>query len=231
MVPALTEDEFKAVLPSSMRKAVNPILMMGINNVLTQEEDWEHYRDNLLGFANVLTQGKFPISKYLSAVRYAGYKFMGMTNRDAFNRTFPEKKKKWDEQGVSSKDQSSYHTAYNKSKLVVLIMEQAMIPTHILNQDVFQEAINTQRAIMMDTKVSPMVRMSAANSLLTHLKAPETKKIELDVGASAPTIHEDFRIVMDQMAKTQLEYMKQGGDVKALTNVSIVPDRGEVIDV
>ena len=231
MASALTEEEFKEALPKGMRKGVNPLLMMSINNTLAEEEEWEQYRENLLGYANVLSQGKFPITKYLQAVRYAGYKFMTMTNREAFNRTFPEKQKRWDAQGVTLKDQSSYHTAFNKSKLVVLIMGQAMIPTHILNQDIFQQAINTQASIMNDTKVSPMVRMQAANSLLTHLKAPEVKKIELDIGVTTTTVQEDYRLVMNQMAEKQLEWMEKGGDVKEIANVSIKPVKGEVIDI
>lgn len=231
MAAALTEEEFKAVLPANMRKSINPLLMMNINNTLAHDEEWENYRENLLGYANVLSQGKFSLEKYLNAVRYVSYKIMSMTNKKAFECTFPDKVRDWNATGVSAKDQSSYHTAYNKSKLVVLIFTQSLIPTHILNADIFQQAINTQAAIMTDTTVSAMVRMQAANSLLTHLKAPETKKIELDIGIATSSVHEDYRVIMNQMAEKQLEWMEKGGDVKEITNVPIKLVRGEVIDI
>lgn len=63
--------------------------------------------------------------------------------------------------GVSEKDQSSYISAYHKSKLVNLIFEQTLIPIHILNAPLLQQAINVQAELML-TANSEKVRSDAA---------------------------------------------------------------------
>jgi hypothetical protein len=60
-------------------------------------------------------------------------------------------------------------------------MEQTLIPSYVLNQDLYQKALNVQAELMLTAK-SEKVRSDAANSLLTQLKMPETQKVELSVG-------------------------------------------------
>ena len=226
---ALTEEQFKAALPADMKKSVNPLLVMKINNILDNPEEWENYRENLLSYTSVLQQGKFKMDSYINAVRYVGFKVMGCTNKEAYKRTFPEKYAQFIADGVSQKDISSYSTAFNKSKLVNLIFEQTLIPSHILNAPMFQQALNVQVAIMNDQDVSAKVRSDAANSLLTHLKAPETKKVELDIGINQGSVIEDYQKAMSTMVEQQMKLIKAGGDVKQIANAPIVNQ--EVIDI
>lgn len=226
---ALTEEQFKDALPANMRKAVNPILVMRVNNTLESEEEWQHYRENLLSYVGVLQQGKFKLEGYLNAVRYVGFKVMGCTNKDAYRKTFPDKYSKFVMDGVVEKDIASYMTAYNKSKLVNLIFEQTFIPSYILNAPVFQDAINKQVAIMNDPAASFKVQSDAANSLLTHLKPPEVKKVELDIGISSDNIIDDYKKAMGTMVEAQMKLIKAGGDVKAIANAPIPVEK--VIDV
>lgn len=231
MAEALTVEQFKEALPAGMKRDINPLLIMNINNTLSNPEEWEMYKENLLNFTRVLQMGRFKMDQYINAVRYVGFKVMGCTNKDAYRKTFPDKYARFQAQGVATKDIASYTTAYNKSKLVNLIFEQTLIPSHILNAPMFQKAINVQAEIMMDEDVSPKVRSDAANSLMTHLKAPETKKVELDIGTTAGSIIDDYEKVMKQMVAKQLELIGQGGDVKSIANATIKPVSGEVIDI
>lgn len=89
-------------------------------------------------------------------------------------------------------------TAYNKSKLVNLIFEQTLIPSYVLNQDLYQKALNVQAELMISAK-SEKVRCDAANSLLSHLKMPETQKVELNLG-----IKEDSSIAALRQATMEL---------------------------
>lgn len=198
---ALTIEQLKDSLPVTMKKNVNQKTIDHINQTLTDPDMYETYRENLLGFANVMQEGKFKMEGYVLAIKYASHKLSGKTNLDAFSITFPDKIRRWTAQGVKSKDIASYVTAYNKSKLVTLIMSQAMIPTWLLNQDLFQRALNTQ-AELMDSAKSEKVRSDAANSILTHLKQPETHKIELDVG-----VKEDGSIAA--LRETTMELARQ----------------------
>lgn len=177
----LTVEQFQAVVPKSVKKKVNQELVDHINGLVQDPEMREMYRDNIISYASVMQDGKFKVSQYLDAVRYVSYKLMGDTNTKAYVKTFPDKYARFKAQGVVDKDIASYITAYNKGKLVNLIFEQTIVPSHVLNQEMYQRALNAQADLMMNAK-SEKVRSDAANSILTHLKPPETKKIELDVG-------------------------------------------------
>jgi len=202
-------EQFKAALPADMRKSVNPLLVMKINNVLENPEEWEMYKENLLTYVSVLQKGKFKMDSYINAVRYVSFKVMGCTNTEAHRRTFPDKHTKWMQEGVSSKDIASYTTAYNKSKLVNLIFEQTLIPTHILNAPLFQQAINVQADLMLNAK-SEMVRANAANNLANLLKAPETKKVELDIGISESGMLQNLKEVTARLAANQKAAIDSG---------------------
>ena len=197
----LTLDQFQLALPDKVKKSINQELIDQINNTLSDPEMFENYRDNLISYTKVMADGKFKVTQYIDAVRYVSFKLMGCTNIDAYTKTFPDKYQRFIQQGVQAKDIASYVTAYNKSKLVNLIFEQTLIPTHVLNQDLYQRALNVQADLMINAK-SEKVRCDAANSLLTQLKAPEVKKVELDIG-----IKEDGSIAA--LRATTLELARQ----------------------
>lgn len=176
----LTVDQFKAALPEKIRKTVNQDVIDGVNNALSHPEEYEHYRNNLLSWSTVLKEGKFTIQQYTDAVRYVGFKVMGHTNIQSYMKTFPDRYAAHLANNTSEKDIASYVSAYNKTKLVNLLMEQTLVPVHILNMDLYQRALNVQAELMIHAK-SEKVRTDAANSLLTQLKPPEIKKVELDI--------------------------------------------------
>lgn len=197
----LTVDQFKDALPAKVKKNVNQALIDQINQTLSDPDLYETYRDNLLSYASVMQEGKFKMQNYLDAVKYVSFKLMGKTNMDAYSLTFPKKIQRFTSKNVASKDIASYVSAYNKSKLVNLIYEQSMIPSWVLNQDLYQKALNTQADLMMTAR-SEKVRSDAANSLLTHLKRPEVAKVELDVTAKEDSsISELRRATLDLVAE------------------------------
>lgn len=180
---ALTVEQFKQVLPDKVKRSVNQELIDQINTTLADPDMYEAYRDNLLSYTSVMADGRFKMSNYIEAVKYVSHKLMGATNIDAYIKTFPDKYNRFVQNRVTPKDIASYVTAYNKSKLVNLIFEQTLIPSYVLNQDLYQKALNVQADLMISSK-SDKVRCDAANSLLTHLKMPETQKVELAIGVS-----------------------------------------------
>lgn len=178
-----TIDQFKEALPVSLKKSVNQSLIDKINKTLNDPDMYESYRENMLSYTKVMAEGKFKVTQYIDAVKYVSHKLMGKTNIAAFTDTFPDKIQRWQSTGLASKDIASYVSAYNKSKLVGLIMEQSLTPLWIVNQDQRQKAINVL-AELMTTANSEKVRSDSADKLLTHLKQPEAAKIELDVKSS-----------------------------------------------
>jgi len=208
-VAPLSLDEFKSALPDKVKKSINQTLIDQINATLSNPEEFEHYRNNLISYTRVMQDGRFKIEQYLNAVRYVSFKLMGCSNIDAYSRTFPDKMVRFNAEGVEGKDIASYVTAYNKSKLVNLIFEQTLIPAHVLNQDLFQRALNVQADLMLHAK-SEKVRADAANSLLTHLKPPETKKVELEISAKEDSSIEQLRRATLELAAQQRELIQSG---------------------
>lgn len=63
---------------------------------------------------------------------------MGDTNKDAYFKTFPHRYQELMARGVTDKDMSAYVAGYAKGKLVNAIMEQSLVPSWVLNQDVYR---------------------------------------------------------------------------------------------
>lgn len=219
----ITEEEFKRCLPATIRGNVNDEVRQLFNDCLADPNTREIVSQNLIGYTTVLQQGKFKLDSYLNAIRYTTYKAMGDTNIDAFKKTFPQRYSDLIAKNTPPKDINSYVSLYNKSKLVTLIYEAMMIPTHILNQDVFQEAINQQRKLMLDDKVSPMVRCTAAKSLLDTLKPPELKKMELDVSIKESDTIAQLQKATEQLAQLQLQQLNKGtSSLEDILNAPII---------
>lgn len=199
---SLTADMFRQALPDKVKKSVNQELIDSINKTLSDPDEFEAYRDNLLSYTRVMSDGRFKVQEYVNAVRYVSHKLMGATNIEAYTKTFPDKYQRFVAQGVAAKDIASYVTAYNKSKLVNLIFEQTIIPSYVLNQDLYQKALNVQAELML-TANSEKVRTDAANSLLTHLKMPEKTKVELDINVKQDSTIGALRAATMELAAAQ----------------------------
>ncbi len=179
----LTREQLQEALPYKFKRTVNQELVDQINTTLSDPDMYETYRDNLLSYISVMKDGRFKLSDYVNAVKYVSNKLLGCTNLDAYIKTFPDKYQSWLVRKVSQKDISAYIAGYNKTKLVNLIYEQSLIPSWVLNQDMYQKALNVQADLMLNAK-SEMVRTNAANSLLNQLKPPTTQKVELDIAVT-----------------------------------------------
>lgn len=205
----ITTEVLKHSLPDKFKNSVNDELLTNINNTLSDPDLYETYRDNFLSYMSVLNDGRYKITDYLNAVKYCTQRLMGKSQIDSYIVTFPDRYNTMIQNGKSSKDISSIVTVYNKSKLVNAIMEQSLIPSYILNQDLYQKAINVQ-AELMNTATSEKVRSDAANSLLIHLKPPETKKVELDIGLKQGNEVEQLRNVIAELAGKQRKFIEAG---------------------
>jgi hypothetical protein len=226
----LTTDIVRKALPSSMKNRVSQGFVDSINEAITDPNTAEMMRDNILGYASVLANGRYKLDDYINAVKYVSFKAMGKLNIQAFIATFPDRYAKYKAEGISDKDIATYVSAYNKNKLVNLIYEQSLVPSHILNADVFQRAINIQAEIMGDPDVSPKVRSDAANSLLTHLKRPESQKIELDVAVKDDSVIRELKDITMGLAVQQKKLLEGGAySVKEISNQGLVLE-GELDD-
>ena len=205
----LTVDQFKIALPDKVKKSINQELIDQINATLSDPDMYEAYRENLLSYTKVMADGRFKIGDYVNAVKYVSHKLMGASNIEAYVKTFPDKYQRFTSQGVASKDIASYVTAYNKSKLVNLIMEQTLVPSYVLNQDLYQKALNVQAELMLTAK-SEKVRSDAAAHLMAALKMPETQKVELDIGVKEDGSIAALRATTLELARQQRLMVEAG---------------------
>ena len=218
----LTAEQFKQVVPNQFKACVSQELIDQINQTLSDPDMYETYRDNLLGYAHVMREGKFKMEDYINAIKYCSHKIMGASNIDAYVKTFPDKYQAMLSTGKNAKDISSFVTAYNKNKLVNLILEQSMIPSWVLNQDMYQKALNHQLYLMLNAK-SEKVQSDAANSILVHLKPPEVTKVELDIGLKKDSAMDDLKQNLAELALMQKQFISAGvTQVKDLAQQKLV---------
>ena len=224
----LTQQDVARALPANLKSAATQALTDHINNVVSDPIIAEQVRHNFVSYAFILKEGRFKTEEYLNAVMYVSYKLMGKNNQEAYFLTFPQRHANFLANQTSAKDISSYVSAYHRGKLVNLIMEQVLTPTWVLNQEIFQRAINVQADIMLDPDVSAKVRSDAANSLMTHLKKPEGKDFQISLEVNESSGMTEMREAMAEMAKQQQELLASGAGIKNITHARIIP--GEVIE-
>lgn len=205
----LSVAQLKAVVGPQHKRHVTQTLVDRLNNIATDPHTAEMLRENILGFTEVLRQGKFTLDNYISAVKYVSYLSMGSSTYKAYIKTFPERYQALIDDDRTKEQITSFVQAYNKNKLVNLVREQALIPTHILNADIYQKAINVQADLMLNAK-SEKVRSDAANSLLSHLKRPEAAKVELNIGVNEGGAIQELRNITAQLAAKQRQLIEGG---------------------
>ena len=207
---SLTKDQFIRVLPKEFKSRLTDEVMDSINDLLSDPQLRENFRDNLLSYTGVMKEGRFKIQDYVNATRYVSHKLLGSSNIESYTKTFPDRFQRMVNEGMDNRQISSFCAAYNKTMLVNKIMEQTLVPSHVLNADLYQKALNVQAGLMTDEDVSPKVRSDAANSLLVHLKMPENTKIELDVNVKQDKSIDDLRATTLELVKQQRLMLESG---------------------
>lgn len=217
----LTREELEQSLPPNLRSAATQQFADKINQISSDPVVAEQIRENFISYTSVLKDGRFKTEEYLNAVAYVSYKLMGCTNQEAYQKTFPQRYAALVAKGTLSKDIAAYVTAYHKGKLVNMIMEQTMTPFWVLNQDAYQKAINTQVDLMMNAN-SEKVRSDAANSILTHLKPPEKKEINLNVGVQESAGLAELKNALTDLASKQIDAIQSGTSTKQIAALPLV---------
>ena len=224
----LTKEQLQASMPRKFRHNITDDMIDFINTT-EGDEFRDVYKENLLGFADVIQSGRYKMLDYINAVKFVSYKLIGDSNTIAYAKTFPDRYQRLVDKNTPAKTISSFSTAYNKGDLVHKILERTLVPVHILNMDVHQEAINTQAELMRSAK-SETVRQKAAECLIMQLKAPEASKIEVDVSYSNHSIDE-LRETTRALAQEQLKLIQSGAvTTKSIAESDIIARKKDVIE-
>lgn len=223
---SLTVESLKKITPPRQKQNITPEFVDKLNKMIDDPEYREYFQDNIVGYIDVLNNPNTNVVQYVNAVKYVSCKLMGLTNQDAWIRTFPDRYQRLQDEGKEDAYLRSLVCAYNRGKLVNEILQQALVPTWVLNQDKFQKAINVQAALMTTAK-SEKVRTDAANSLLTHLKQPEMAKVSVDVNVKQEDSIGELRKAVTELSLAQAEAIRLGvKDAQAIAEAKII--EGEV---
>jgi glutamine synthetase type III len=224
----VTIGELAQALPGNLKVAATQQLADKINNISADPTIAEMVKENFLSYTAVLKDGRFKTEDYLNAVVYVGYKLMNMSNLDAYQRTFPQRYQTLVAKGTSSKDISAYVAAYAKGKLVNTLMEQTLVPTWVLNQDVYQKAINVQ-AELMATANSEKVRCDAANSILTHLAKPKEAAAALRIDVNVHDGMNELKDLLGRLAEQQRAAIESGVGTAEIAAQPLIEGKATVV--
>ncbi len=206
---ALTKDMLAGVIPDKrFRKHISDELI-DLVNAEPESEIRRVYRDNILSYSSVLATGKYSLTAYVHAVKFVSLKLLGDKHSIAYSKVFPDRYQELINKGATPSKIASFADNYSKNALVVKILEQTMVPTHILNAGIYQQAINTQADLMLNAN-SEMVRQKAAESLMNNLAAPVAAKLELDMTQNASDALADLRETTAKLAQQQLRMIAGG---------------------
>ena len=216
----ITLDVLKDVAPKKSRSMVTQALVDKINDWGEDPKLLGGFQANVLSYIGVLKDGRFKITDYMNAVRFVSYKLIGHNDIDAYAIAFPDRYQRLIDEGENRNSIAPYVSMYKKGKLVVQIFEQTIVPSHVLNAPMHQQALNIALAIAMDSR-SDVARVNACNTILANTKPPEAVKLELDISIDTGSVIDDYESAMRAMVDKQKELIAQGGDLKAIANASI----------
>lgn len=206
-----------AMSSADFRKRIDDEYVDMLNAALTgcDEEMVEDYKDSLFSYQNVLSNGRYKIEDYISAVKYVAYKRMNYSNQDSYTLTFPERairlREKYShmiEEEIEKKI-SAFVYSYNGSKLVNEIYRQTHVAPYILNYANFQIGVNTQTHLALHGSTE-RIRSDAADSLMNHLAAPEAMKHEIDVSFNDGGQINELRKVVNDLSVIQQNQIATG---------------------
>lgn len=222
MSTPVTKELVARALPGNLKSVATDELADLINQISTDPLVAEQIRDNFLSYTSVLKEGKYKVEDYLNAVAYCSYKLMGDSNQDAYFKTFPQRYANLMAAGRTPKEISSYVSAYAKGQLVNKIMEQTLVPSWVLNQHMYQAALNTQFNLMSDEGVSAKVRSDAADSLLSHLSKPKEAGPLINIDLAESSGMNELKDAMKKMAEQQQQLIHAGMATKEIAAQDIV---------
>lgn len=209
------------LVPKTQRGLITPEFVDKLNDWNSDPKLLDSFKENLLSYTGVLKDGKFKLEDYVFAVKYVSYKLLGFSDIDAYAITFPDRYDRLIDEGLSRSAISAYTSAYKKNKLVNAIIEQTLVPSHVLNAPLYQDALNELAYIMCHSK-SDMARVNAATAILTHTKQPEKTKIELDISVSNKDAIAELHRATEELALAQMESIKLGMPVKAIAESKVI---------
>lgn len=214
-----THEELTDLLPAKKRALVTAEMVKTINDVAEDPLIADEFKTNFITYNSIIVNGKHSLEEYNNAIHFITLILLDHSHIDAYIQVFPDRYKRLKAKGLTRNQMSSYVSNYKGTVLVSKMIEQSLVPTYIVNAPKLQTAINHTEYLMLNAK-SETVQQKAAETLITHLKAPEAAKLEVDISVNKGEVVDDYEQVMRQVARKKREAILAGADVKDIANIS-----------
>lgn len=237
----VTVDQLKKLFPKrkeSITEELVDIINDANNNPFFSGDE---FMNTVLTYKDVMEKNKASLRDYLAAIRFCAY-----LESEEYNVTEAYKKSHCHTDFVRERLDSPTSSAeykqltnaasrYRKRPMIVQILTQSQLGLHLMFQGEQYRAINVLSDIMVNGR-SEMARVAAAKELLANTKAPETKRIELDIGVKNHDAMVDLNSQLAEFAAMSIEQLKNGKvDLKILGAMKTKQDEdiidGEIEDV
>lgn len=229
----VTMEDMKRLFPKK-KESITEELITIINDANNNPFfSGDEFMNNILTYKDVMEKQKASLKDYLAAIRFCAY-----LESEDYNLTEAYKKSHCHTEFVRERLDSPTNSAeykqltnaasrYRKRPLIVQILTQSQLGLHLMFQGEQYRAINVLSDIMVNGK-SEMARVAAAKELLANTKAPETHKIELDIGIRNESAMESLNAQLAQFAMQSMEQLRSGQvDLKTLGSMKV---EEEIID-
>lgn len=220
MLP-LTKVEVQNRVPKKLRNSVTDELVNKLNAAISDPSLAEQMKENFFSYMGVLQDGVYKIQDYVNAVIYVSFKLMGLSNRQAWERTFPDRLANLVANGKSERYIDMNVSLYHKNKLVNKIMEQSLVPFWVLNQDARQKAVNTCVEIMQGSR-NDLARVKAADTLLNYLQEPKEAGPLINIDARETAGFKELQNLLSDLAHKQLDAIQNGMTAKEIAEQPII---------
>lgn len=225
---SISKDQLIEASSKRVRGHITDELVARINSIIEEPDMRAEYRENIIGYLDVLKDGRVNMLDYVNAVKYVSYKMRGDTNKAAYAKVFPDRIARYKANGTV--DYSPWVSSYRKSRLVVGILERSIIPTHLLNADIYQESINVLADLMVNSD-SDKVRQESAKSLMDGLRPPEVNKFSVDVVVKQDDALIALRESTDRLINAQrVEIEKGRATADGIANSELIVEGSYEVD-
>ena len=205
----ITREDLKLTMQPAFVAKIPDEAIEQINTLINDPDMGDFYHENMVTYQKILSEGRYKTEHYLNAIKYCSHIVKGDTQKEAYTHTFPDRIKYWDTIGKVQKDRANLISAYQASQLVQKILSQAMVPVWLMNQDLYQKALNTQVELMQGSN-SDMVRHLAAKTVLETLKRPEEAKLSIDINQKETTFMRELKDAVQDLVIAQKRGIESG---------------------
>lgn len=183
-----------------------------------------YFKEKLVTFSSVINGMRSVTAiDYIKAVQYCSHLATGDSQYNAYSKTFPERVAAKASDGTVRASSNLYH----KTDLVQKILAMAEVPFHLLFMGKRYAAIE-KLFELMNNAGSERIQMESADKLLTHLKAPETSKIEIDIGIKKDSAIVSLEATLSQLASQQVAMIGSGQiTAKHVVDAELIGDEDE----